>query len=198
MSQEIPPVATLVIHRVADWEAFKRAFDEHRAARKEASILGHHVNRGADDPNMVYIYTPASDVNRLRAFIDSAGLGDAMKKATVKDEPDITFMTPMSADFIPDQMLPGMIVKHEVRNYDRWRAAYDDFDTHRRQVGIIGHAVNQELGNANNVILYHQADDLGTLRAFVESAELREAMARAGVVGEPEIHFVQVADFADY
>jgi hypothetical protein len=121
-----------------------------------------------------------------------------MKNATVEGRPGIYFMTPVLVDYIPDQILPGMVVKHAVEDFGRWRAAYDDFDTQRRHAGIIGHAVNQELGNPNNVIVYHQADDVGTLRAFVETAELREAMARAGVVGEPDVQFIQVADFKDY
>ena len=37
-------------------------FDEHLPARREGTCLGHHVNRGADDPNMVYIYCPATDL----------------------------------------------------------------------------------------------------------------------------------------
>ena len=36
------------------------------------------------------------------------------------------------------------------------------------------------------------------LRAFVESAELREVMQRAGVVGDPDVRFIQVVDFAGY
>ncbi len=85
-----------------------------------------------------------------------------MKNAGVQGAPTITFMTPMSADFIPDRLLPGMIVTHAVRDYAAWRPVYDAFDGHRRASGVIGHAVNQELGAPNQVIVYHQ-DDLPSL-----------------------------------
>ena len=198
MSQTIPPVATLVAHRISDWDTFKKVFDEHQGARKEASILGHHLNRGADDPNMVYVYCPATDVDKLKAFIDSAELRDAMNNAGVEGQPSITFMTPRSEDFIPDQNLPGMIVMHAVDDYDKWRIAYDDFDAFRKQSGIVGHAVNQELGKPHQVIVYHQANDMDTLRKFAASDELRERMKNGGVVGTPDIHFVQSVDFAEY
>ncbi len=39
---------------------------------------------------------------------------------------------------------------------------------------------------------------MSTLRAFIDSAELKETMERAGVAGPPDIQFVEVVDFADY
>lgn len=198
MSNDLPPVAVLISHRVADYGTWKKAFDEHKSARVNASCLGHHINRGADDPNMVYIYCPATDTDKAKAFMDSPDLAEIMSDAGVEGPPTIKFMTPQLADFIPDQKLPGIIVTHPVEDYDAWRAAYDDFGDVRKQNGIVGHAVNQELGKPNQVIVYHQADDMSTLRAFVDSAELKEAMERAGVVEPPDIQFVEVVDFAEY
>jgi len=48
------------------------------------------------------------------------------------------------------------------------------------------------------VIVYHHANDLGTLRAFLDSPELKAAMQRAGVVGEPDIQFVKGGEFDEY
>ena len=78
MSQDIPPVATLITHRVADYDAWKKVFDDHLPARKEASCLGHHINRGVDDPNMVYIYCPASHCSHSKegAFGDGDGVSE--------------------------------------------------------------------------------------------------------------------------
>ena len=198
MGNSIPPIAVLVAHRVADYGTWKKAFDDHESARIEASCLGHHINRGADDPNMVYVYCPATDVDKVKAFVDSPEMGDAMKKAGVQGPPTIKLLTPKSADFIPDQMLAGLIISHAIGDYDTWRAAYDDFDDFRKQSGIVGHAVSLELGKPNQVVVYHQANDLGTLHAFFDSTELKEAMQRAGVAGPSDVQFVEVSDFADY
>jgi len=48
------------------------------------------------------------------------------------------------------------------------------------------------------VIVYHQANDMASLRAFLDSAELKEGMERAGVAEPPDIRFVEVSDFAEY
>jgi len=198
MSHPIPPTAVLIAHRVADYGTWKKAFDAHQAARREASCLGHHVNRGADDPNMVTIYCPATDAAKLKAFVTNPRLPEVMKNAGVQGSPTITLMKPMSADFVPDRLLPGIIVTHSVTDYGAWRKVYDEFDGFRKRSGIIGHAVNQELGVPNRVIIYHQAEDLGALRALASSTELKDAMKRGGVTGAPDIRFVEVADFANY
>jgi hypothetical protein len=198
MIDTVPPVAMFVRHRVRDYDTWKKMFDDHMAARKAASCLGHHINRGADDPYKVYVYCPATDPQRLRAFVESADLPDVMKRAGVEGRPAVNLMKPMSVDIIPDRILAGIIVEHAVEDYDRWRIAYDDFDGFRKKCGIIGHAVNQELDDPNRVIVYHQAETPDSLRTFLESTELREAMQRAGVRGTPDSHYVQVADFGEY
>ena len=198
MSPTIPPVAVLVAHRVADYDTWKKVFDDHLAARKESGCLGHHINRGADDPNMVYIYCPATDAAKARAFLDSPDLEDVMKNAGVEGPPTVHVMRPMSADFIPDKRLAGIIISHAVEDYQVWRKAYDDFDLYRKECGIVGHAVNQEFDDPNSVIVYHQAESLNTLRAFVDSNELKERMREGGVAEPLEIRFVEVVDFADY
>jgi hypothetical protein len=39
---------------------------------------------------------------------------------------------------------------------------------------------------------------MASLRAFLDSAELKEGMERAGVAEPPDIRFVEVSDFAEY
>lgn len=198
MRQNLPPIAVLVSHHVEDYDAWKKAFDEHEPDRVDASFLGHHINRGVDDPNVVHLYGPAADVQKVKAFMDSADLREAMQRAGVQGEPTIVLMEPKHADMITDQELPGIIVRHEVRDYERWKKAYDGFAGFRSKSGIVGHAVNQELGKPNQVVVYHQAKELESLRNFLDAPELKEAMESAGVVGQPRIDFVEEVEYAEY
>lgn len=190
--------AVLVSHRVTDYEAWKAAFEADRPAREEGSCLGHYLKRGVDDPDLVYVYCLATDGDKLRAFLESSELAETMRKAGVSGEPTVTLMKPMSRNLVSKQRLPGIIVFHQVEDYATWRVAYDALDEFRRESGIVGHAVTQGYDDPYRVVVYHQADELDDLRAFVDSPELKEAMRRGGVVGEPEIHFIQVVDFAAY
>ena len=82
----------IVRHRVADYATWKRGFDGHASARKDAGILGHAINRSVDDPNIVIIYMQAKSIDQLRAFAESASLEDAMKSAGVTSAPELSFV----------------------------------------------------------------------------------------------------------
>jgi hypothetical protein len=156
------------------------------------------VNQGADDPNLVYVYFPGTSATRLKEFTENPALHEAMENAGVQGPPSITFVTPSFSDLRPGEGLAVMIASHAVEDYDHWRAAYDDLDEYRRQLGIVGHAVHQVVGEPNRIVVYHQADGLETLQAFVASAVLAEAMQKAGVVGPPDIQLVRAVDWVEY
>jgi len=187
-----------VSHQVADYESWKRDFDADQQSRQDATCRGHYLKRGLDDTDRVYIYCLATDAERLRTFLDSPELMQAMQRAGVVGEPEITLMRPVSRELVAGEMLPGIIVMHSVENYETWRAGYDALDSYRRERGIVGQAVSQSYDDPQRLIVYHQARDEQTLRAFVESDVLGQAMQGAGVVGEPDVRFIEIVDFASY
>jgi len=198
MSQDIPPVAVLISHRVRDYDSWKKAFDSHQSDRVQASCLMHHVSRGVDDPHMVYVFCPATDVDKLKALTDSPELANAMKNAGVDGPANIKLLTPRLSDVILDRELPAVIVSHPVEDYDAWRAVYDEGVDLRKRNNIVGHAVHQEIGRPNQVVVYNQSSDLNSLRTFVDSTELKEVMQRAGVTAPPDIDLVQGVDYQEY
>lgn len=188
MSQ-LPPFALLVTHTSNDVDHWKSAFDSNQAARKAASILGHHINLGAE--NLVAVYMPATDRAKVQAFLASPELREAMKAAGMTSPPRIDWLKPILDGHIGDRATAAMIVTHEVADFDAWKAVYDSMASKRRERGIIGAAVNQALDNPNLVTVYHQAETRAELEAFVASIDLKVAMQAAGVKGPPEIRFVR-------
>ncbi len=82
-----------------------------------------------------------------------------------------------------------MFVRHRVADYATWRAAYDVFDQDRQALGASGHDVYRTLGDENDVIAWHDFADEEAAKAFASSSQLRDAMQRAGVEGQPDIWF---------
>jgi hypothetical protein len=76
-----------------------------------------------------------------------------------------------------------------VRDYPSWKKIYDEFDAVRPSFGVIAHAVFQSDENSNDISGYHEFKTMEEAKAFANSNELREAMAKAGVVGTPDIWF---------
>ena len=82
-----------------------------------------------------------------------------------------------------------LFVRHKVKNFDAWKAAYDAFDAKRTSMGVTDHGAYQSNSDPNEVTAYHHFDDIAVAKTFAGSTELKEAMEDAGVVGTPDIWF---------
>lgn len=88
-----PLAGAIVSHDVADYVAWKKAFDAHGGARTKAGILGASVNRVTDAPQRVVIYLQAESTDAIRKFTASDDLKTTMKTAGVLGAPTIAFVT---------------------------------------------------------------------------------------------------------
>ncbi len=83
-------MATLIVrHKVADFENWKKVFDELTPTRRSHGWLGHDVLRDAADPNMVTIVNKVKTLEGAKAYGSSPGLQEAMKRAGVVSQPEI-------------------------------------------------------------------------------------------------------------
>ncbi|HET6337966.1 MAG TPA: hypothetical protein VFG30_32315 [Polyangiales bacterium] len=82
----------IIRHKVRDFSAWKTVFDAHRVKRVEAGLTDKQLMRSDADPNEVVIFCDAQDLNRARAFCESAELRDTMQKAGVSEKPDLYFL----------------------------------------------------------------------------------------------------------
>ena len=75
--------------------------------------------------------------------------------------------------------MPYALFRVEVEDYERWKPGFDEHSSSRRESGSKGGR------------LFRNADDLENARQFAQSEDLREAMQRYGVVGQPDIYFLE-------
>jgi quinol monooxygenase YgiN len=86
-----------------------------------------------------------------------------------------------------------LFVRHKVRDFGAWKAAYDRFDAERKTMGVAGHGVFQAEDDPNEVTVYHEFASMDAAKAFAGSARLKEVMESAGVAGAPDIWFTNKA-----
>jgi hypothetical protein len=79
----------IVRHRVADFDAWKTAFDEHGTVRREYGLADNGVLRDEEDANMVTILLGTDDTARAREFLASDSLRETMSGAGVVSQPDV-------------------------------------------------------------------------------------------------------------
>jgi hypothetical protein len=82
----------LVRHKVRDFSEWKRGYDAHLPKRAEAGLTEKHLLRGANDSNEVVLLFQVKDLNRAKAFSESADLRETMQKFGVLDKPDVYFL----------------------------------------------------------------------------------------------------------
>lgn len=82
----------LLRHKVRDFSEWKRGYDAHLPNRVAAGLTEKHLLRNAADANEVVILFEAQDLDRARAFTESADLRETMQKVGVVDKPDLYFL----------------------------------------------------------------------------------------------------------
>jgi hypothetical protein len=81
--------ALLIRHRVTDYAAWKRVFDEQRSTRWSNGCQGGQVFRNADDPGELLILLDWDDLRRARFYSQSDELQESMKRSGIADDPDL-------------------------------------------------------------------------------------------------------------
>jgi hypothetical protein len=185
----LPPVAFFTRFRVADFDHWKTTFEASRDRRTAVGILGHHIQRGADDPNRVAIYLPAKAAAPVEAMYANPEFQAMLKKNGVEGAPTTAVLEPVENDVIGDRAVAGVVVTADVEDYASWKKGYDGGAQLRKNLGVIGHAVNRVVGRPNTVVVLHQGETVQALRDFIGSADVKAAMKGSGVQGVPQFEF---------
>jgi hypothetical protein len=179
-------VTMYVRHNVADYAAWRKAYDAFRPTQKQMGVTAQAVYQAMDNPNDVTVTHDFKTEAEARAFGASDKLKTAMKNSGVQGAPQIwiTKETP-GATGKPEQV--RMFIRHQVNDYGTWRKAYDTFRPTQQQMGVTAQAVYQAMDNPNDVTVTHDFKTDGEARAFGSSEKLKTAMQNAGVKGAPQI-----------
>ena len=85
------------------------------------------------------------------------------------------------------------LVHHKVEDYKTWKSVFDAHSSLRSEAGSLGGKIFQSINNPNEVFTLLEWDSLANAQKFAQSDSIKEAMKKAGVVGIPEIYFVEEA-----
>ena len=88
-----------------------------------------------------------------------------------------------------------MIVRHKVREYGQWRPIFDGHVEVQRAAGLINPRVYHSADSDNSeIVVVFDTEDTRMAKAFAASADLKEAMIKAGVLDTPTIYFLESID----
>ncbi len=87
--------------------------------------------------------------------------------------------------------MPFVLVRHKLKNFKKWKPVYDAHGTTRKAGGSRGARLLRNLDKPKEVVILLKWNRLDRARKFVKSRDLRATMKRAGVLGKPEISFLE-------
>ena len=80
-------------------------------------------------------------------------------------------------------------INHPVADYDKWKVEYDAMPP--TVAGAKFARLNRRVDDPNRVAVVSGFESLDTLNAFVADPRLKDAMERAGVVGELRVEIYE-------
>ena len=92
--------------------------------------------------------------------------------------------------------MPYVLIRHKVRNFKKWKPAYDAHGTTRKKGGSQGARLFRNVDKPKETVILFKWSRLDAARKFARSKDLRARMKRAGVIGKPDICFLEEAGHA--
>lgn len=80
-----------------------------------------------------------------------------------------------------------LYAKHKVADFGKWKCVFDADVDAQRKAGLHVLHVLRDVDDPNLVILFFRVDDLAKARAFTENPEASEHGEISGVIGMPEV-----------
>jgi hypothetical protein len=88
-----------------------------------------------------------------------------------------------------------MIIRHKVRDYGQWRPIFDEHVEMQRAAGLFNPRVYHSAdSNKSEIVVVFDTEDTEKAKDFAASADLKEAMIKAGVLDTPTIYFLESID----
>ena len=87
-----------------------------------------------------------------------------------------------------------LFVKHTVNDFNQWETVYDSVAKSRDTHGAIRGQIMRDSNTPKLIVVLEEYRTLEGAKNWAESSELQVAMGHAGVIGIPEISFLENLD----
>ena len=84
-----------------------------------------------------------------------------------------------------------LFIRHKIKDYATWKPLFEEHGAKRKAAGSKGGRLFRSEKDPNEVMVLFEWENLDKAHKFAESENLGQTMERAGVVGKPEIYFLE-------
>ena len=176
----------LIQHKIADYQIWKKGFDEHESVRKKFDMKVLKVFRLTEDTNSIIFILEVRDFRAAYKYASSSELWETSKKLGVIGDPVLKML---NSDEYPAEQVKStcLFIQHQVEDHKIWKKGFDSYAGIRQQNGLYALNVFYLDGNPNNVLVLMEVDNFKAAVKYALSQDLRGAMKKWGVIGDIEI-----------
>ena len=189
---EKPGTIMVIRQKVANYAAWLPGYTSHDSVRMAYGLHNYLLARGTKDSNIVMVVLKADDTAKARQFSMLPDLKAVMKKAGVIGEPTIQLLDVQWHDTSTTAGASRVFITHKVKDWDAWKKSFDSHKPTRTDAGLADRLVGYAVGDPHTVTVAFVINDMTKTEAFMNSKDLKDKMAEAGVVGPPDIFFYTV------
>ena len=84
-----------------------------------------------------------------------------------------------------------VLIRHKVADFSVWKKVYDAHLPLRQRAGLKENQLFRGANGSNEVVILFSTSDVNRAKEFAESEELRLTMQKAGVIGRPQVEFLE-------
>ena len=132
------------------------------------------------------------DANKAKELTASQGMKDRMKEAGVTGTPAFSYLEVVMDDNSQIDQTNRLMMTHKVKDWDAWKKEFDSHKQVRLDAGLIDRALGYSVDDKQQAVIVFAVTDMAKAKAFLQSADLKDKMEKAGVVGKPTSFFYNI------
>lgn len=86
----------------------------------------------------------------------------------------------------------------KVEDFNEWKKVFDEHSVKREAMGSKGAEILRDSTQPNEIVVITKWDDLNAAKNFSSSSDLKNVMKRAGVIGFPELRFLDDINLTEH
>ena len=187
-----PANIMLMEFKVADYAKWQSMFESRDSIRKPYGLTNYVAGRGLDDPKKVIVFLKMEDANKAKELTASKGMKDRMKEAGVTSTPTFSYLETVMDDNSTISQTNRLIMMHKVKDWDAFKNEFDKHKQVRLDAGLIDRVIGHAIDDTHQAVLVFAVTDIAKAKAFLQSADLKDKMEKAGVEGKPTSFFYNI------
>ncbi len=86
----------------------------------------------------------------------------------------------------------------KIKDYDKWKQIFDEHSKVRKKEGSKGATIYHNTNDPKQLVVVTKWEDMESAKNFSMSEDLKNTMKKAGVIGLPDLYYLEKIEKTEY